>query len=194
MPAVGMFPETNHREGHVIARAHQSGGEKPMTINGPFILLDFCAAGGEGGIAAQASEDQQNQSLVVRPMRPCVPVLCPEVDCICSTPDSKMQIGFDAFDLMTGRNISLRGFPLGCLSTLYPPMPRYLFQLATSLFQSSRRPGGANWDQCARMVADVRSRYSRARLPLPTDHLCALRREPFEWQHERNAYALNAVR
>ena len=46
-------------------------------------------------------------------MRPCVPVLCPEVDCICSTPDSKMQIGFDAFDLMTGRNISLRGFSPG---------------------------------------------------------------------------------
>ena len=27
--------------------------------------------------------------------------------------------------------------------------------------------------------------------PLPTDHLCALRREPFEWQHERDACALD---
>jgi hypothetical protein len=44
----------------------------------------FGASGGEGGIATPFTETQRNQAFIASPRMPCVPVLCPEVDGICS--------------------------------------------------------------------------------------------------------------
>ncbi len=59
-----------HRRGDTFARRICQSCEARSTK----------ATGGEGGIAAQLSETQYNQALVVRPREPCVPILCPEVD------------------------------------------------------------------------------------------------------------------
>src|SRR6266849_5483353 len=45
--AVRMLPGTHHRKSHCVPPVRtQSGGEKPMTINGLLILLGFFATGG----------------------------------------------------------------------------------------------------------------------------------------------------